>query len=73
MLLHALENATKCSLTEMVPLPENLDKWSLNFGRVLVQKFIFKGEDTSQGIALASSSNWNKPYHLITFVGFVVD
>jgi hypothetical protein len=35
--------------------------------------FEFKGEDICQGVALASSSNWNKPYYLITFERFVVD
>jgi len=36
-------------------------------------RFKFKGEDMCQGVALAYSSNWNKPYSLITFAGFVVD
>jgi len=73
ILWHALENATKCSLTKIVPLPYNLGKWSLNFGRGLVVGFKFKGEDTCQGVALASSSNYNKPYCLIIFAIFVMD
>lgn len=73
ILWHALENVIKCSLVEMVPFPEYLGKWSLNFGRRFAVSVRFKGEYTCHGVLVASSSNWNKPNFLITLAGFVVD
>lgn len=73
MLWHALENAIKRYLIEMVPFPDNLGRWSLNLGRGFAVAARFKGEYTSHGVVVASSSNWSKPNFLITLVGFVMD
>jgi len=73
ILWHALENAIKCSLVEMVPFPENLEKWSLNFGRGFAVGARSKGEYTCHSVLVASSSNQNKPKNFITLTGLVVD
>jgi hypothetical protein len=45
----AFEKVIKCSLTEMVPLPKNFGRCSLNFGRGVVVEVKFKGEGTCHG------------------------
>jgi len=55
MLWHAFEKENKCSLTKMVPLPENLGKWSLNFRRGLVTRVRSKGKNTCHGVVFAYS------------------
>lgn len=57
----------------MVPSTKNLGNWYLNLGKGLFVSFKFKGEDTCQGVAFMSSSNWNNSYFLITLARFLVD
>jgi hypothetical protein len=66
MLWKALEKEMRCSLTKIVPLPENLGKWSLNLGRGVVAGAKSRGEDTCHGVSFASSLNLNKLNCLMT-------
>ena len=46
MLWKTLENDTRCSFMVIVKFPENLGKWSLDFGNGWVASAKFKGGDT---------------------------
>jgi hypothetical protein len=63
----------RCPLNDIVSFLENLEKWSLNFGRGVVVGAKSRGEDTCHGVVFKSSLNLNKPNYLMVLVEFVVD